>query len=288
MAKHRISGCCLAASVASAPAAQTRSSRTPRGETVERICPTISRTPWAHDPSLLLEGGRSVEVRQVAGEGTETVKLTNVVPPIRFDSGCRETFRDRHIESLRKALDGMRDRRNVRLHLVGHADDQRLSGRAGARVRRQRGPVARARRRGGRVPAARLALPAEAISYEWAGDTQPVASNDDAGRPGAQPPRRGGGLVRRGRADGARRGVLVNEDIKRIKVCRMETVCKMRYKEGTRAHARAEPRAAAALRGRGRRRSPRIHRAGPQGARQPAGQAERDRQVHRLHRRRRR
>ena len=36
----------------------------------------------------------------------------------------------------------------------------------------------------------------------------------------------------RSRATLAEEEVLVREDIKRVKVCRMETVCKMRFKEG--------------------------------------------------------
>ena len=48
------------------------------------------------------------------------------MPPIRFDSGVADISQS-YVESLRKALDDLRDRRNVRLHLVGHADDQPLS-----------------------------------------------------------------------------------------------------------------------------------------------------------------
>ena len=51
--------------------------------------------------------------------------------------------------------------------------------------------------------------------------------------------------------------VVVAEEIKRVKVCRMETVCKMRYQgRPCAARARPEPGRAAALRGRDRRRCP--------------------------------
>ena len=74
-----------------------------------------------------------------------------------------------------------------------------------------------------------LTLPPEAISFEWAGDTRPVASN----------------ATEEGRAQNRRVEVevwydevvdkvaleefLVPHEIKRVKVCRMETVCKLRF-----------------------------------------------------------
>ena len=80
-----------------------------------------------------------------------------------------------------------------------------------------------------------LDLPPDAISFEWAGDAQPIATNaSDEGR----------ALNRRVEVEvwydevgTALRDeeVVVAEDIQRVKVCRMETVCKMRYLEG---HAR--------------------------------------------------
>ena len=84
---------------------------------------------------------------------------------------------------LRRILDKMRDRRNVRLHLVGHADTQPLSPALAAVFGDNEGL---SRERAGEVAEllkGTLALPAEAISYEWAGDQQPVASNEtEAGR----------------------------------------------------------------------------------------------------------
>src|SRR6185436_13308998 len=98
------------------------------GETVERHFPVEAPlTPWAQDPKLLEnEAGDKLEKRQVETERVETVKLANVVPPIRFDSGVAN-IPQTYVESLRKTLEELTDRRNVRLHLVGHADDQPLS-----------------------------------------------------------------------------------------------------------------------------------------------------------------
>jgi hypothetical protein len=74
----------------------------------------------------------------------------------------------------------MRDRRNVRLHFVGHADSQPLSG-ALTQVYGDNSGLSR--ERAGEVAEffkLALGLPPEAISFEWAGDTQPIASNATA------------------------------------------------------------------------------------------------------------
>ena len=85
-----------------------------------------------------------------------------------------------------------------------------------------------------------LELPPEAISFEWAGDTQPIAANDtDEGR------------ARNRRVevevwyDESETGpkvedVVVPGEIKQVKVCRMEKVCKLRYREGEARRARVK------------------------------------------------
>ena len=87
---------------------------------------------------------------------------------------------------------------------------------------------------------AALALPPEAISFEWAGDTQPIASNATA---------EGRALNRRVEVEVwydeigqkvAVEEVVVPEEIKRVKVCRTETVCKLRYREGHARRARVK------------------------------------------------
>jgi flagellar motor protein MotB len=211
----------------------------PLGEPVERhLSDAQPLTPWAHDPSLLEnEAGDRLETRQVAGEKLETVKLTGVVPPIHFESGVADIPAG-YVERLGKVLEGMRDRRNVRLHFVGHADSQPLSD-ALTKVYGDNSGLSR--ERAGEVAEffkLALGLPPEAIAFEWAGDTQPIASNATAA----------------GRAQNRRvevevwydkpvesvrdEEVLVTEDFKRVKVCRVETVCKMRYQEGHERRAR--------------------------------------------------
>jgi flagellar motor protein MotB len=204
-----------------------------RGEAVERHLPgDQTPTPWVHDPNVLRQqAGDRIEVREAATEALETVKLANVVPPIRFASGVAE-IPDSTVAELRKILDGMRDKRNVRLHLLGHADTQPLSPALAAVFGDNEGL---SRERAGEVAEflkTSLVLPAEAISYEWAGDTQPVASNEtEAGR----------ALNRRVEVEVwydevedavALEEFLVEEEFRQVKVCRMDTVCRLRYMEG--------------------------------------------------------
>ncbi len=209
------------------------------GETVEHhLSPDQTLRRWSQDPDLLdSERGDRLEVRRVAGEKYETVKLKNVVPPIRFESGVAQIPRD-YVDKLNAILETMRHRRNVRLHFVGHADSQRLSD---ALVRVFEDNAGLSRERAGEVAEyfkSALNLPAEAITYEWFGDTQPISSNQTE---------EGRALNRRVEVevwyDEARDAVkdeevVVTDDIKRIKVCRMETVCKLRYREGHSRRAR--------------------------------------------------
>ena len=108
-----------------------------------------------------------------------------------------------------------------------------------------------------------LALPPEAISYEWAGDTQPIATNATAGGPRAQPSRRGRGLVRpaaesaarggsrRRRGHQARQGLPHGDRLQAALPGRSRAAC-----------ARAQPRRPAALRGRDDGRHGGVHAPG--------------------------
>src|SRR5579862_6083315 len=109
---------CLALIAASAQAQTV--DETTLGNPVERQLPTDQPlAPRARDPEQIrTEAGDRLEKRKLLSESFETVKLKNVIPPIHFESGVAK-IPDNYVETLRKALDGLRDRRNVRLHLVG-------------------------------------------------------------------------------------------------------------------------------------------------------------------------
>jgi len=206
------------------------------GEAVERhISGDQPFSQWAQDPALLdTESGDRLETRDVVAEDVQTVKLSDVVPAIHFNSGVAD-IPPSYVEKLRGILDDMKDLHNVRLHLVGHADNQPLSDRLAGVFGDNAGL---SRERAGEVAEylqAALNLPPEAISFEWVGDTQPVATNDTP---------EGRAQNRRVEVEvwydeikskAATEEFLVKEDIKRVKVCRIETVCKLRYMEG---HAR--------------------------------------------------
>src|SRR5688572_33120791 len=85
----------------------------PRGEATERHIPgEIKPTQWAHDPNLLgTQAGDRFETREVAAEELETVKLTNLVPPIHFAVGVAE-IPDSTVAELREILESMSGRRN--------------------------------------------------------------------------------------------------------------------------------------------------------------------------------
>ena len=211
------------------------------GEAVERHLSTDEPfKPWVQDPDRLeTEEGDSIDTRETLTDGLETIKLANLVAPIRFESGVAN-IPGETVASLGAILERMRDRINVRLHLIGHADNQPLSPQL-AEVYGDNAGLSR--ERAGEVAEhfqTALALPPEAISYEWAGDTDPVATN----------------LTEAGRAQNRRVEVevwydevveqlaleefLVPHEIKRVKVCRMETVCKLRYVDGHARRARVQ------------------------------------------------
>ncbi|GAB3099379.1 hypothetical protein GCM10027217_17460 [Pseudomaricurvus hydrocarbonicus] len=175
--------------------------------------------------------GDRLETQQVTEQDVNTVKLQNVVPAIHFDSG-KADIPPEYVALLRDVLASMQDRNNVRLHFVGHTDSASLSpelksiyGDNVGLSRERAGTTAEYFQRA-------MDLPAESISYEGLGEGRPIASNRTAD----------------GRAENRRvevevwydelsekqveKEVLVAEQMNRIKVCRVETVCKLTYKAG--------------------------------------------------------
>ncbi len=226
--------------VEASPDAEVR--ETPaRGESAERHLSTDQDfTSWVLDPSIFEEDqGDRTEIRQVVEPDVRTVKLENVVPPIRFREGEAEIPED-YIGILRDVLDGMRDRANVRLHFVGHADSKPLSH---ALEEIYGDNVGLSRERAGATAEyfqSALNLPPEAISYEGLGDSQPIAGN--ATEEGRILNRRvevqvwydeiGEKMVEQ--------EVIVPREVNRIKICRTETVCKLRYKDAHSHRARVK------------------------------------------------
>ena len=209
------------------------------GQSGERHLPgDPAPTLWALDPEALREANADrLESRATTERSVETIKLLDVVPPIPFASG-RADLPPETLATIRVQLDSMQHLENVRLHLVGHADEQALSPALQDRFgdneglsRERAGEVAELLQRA-------LALPPESVDFSWAGAEEPLASN-------ATPE----GRARNRRVEveiwydepreiAATEEVVVREDVRRFKVCRTETVCKLRYRDGHERRAR--------------------------------------------------
>lgn len=178
-----------------------------------------------------------IEKKNVLEQEVTTKKLKNVVPPIHFKSGGAD-IPDNYIGLLRDVLNKVKHRNNVRLHFVGHSDDLKLSGRL---KKKYKDNVGLSRERAGTTAEyfqKALKLPPDAISYDGMGEHEPIASNK----------------TNAGRAKNRRvevqvwydeikekiveKDVVIAGQMTRIKVCRIETVCKLRYKEGHSNRAR--------------------------------------------------
>jgi len=213
----------------------------PMGEAVERhLSSGEPFRQWVQDPERVeTELSDTLEVREVITDDLETIKLSNLLPPIHFETGVADVPATT-VKSLSEIFERMQDRMNVRLNLVGHADNQRLS-RELAKIYGDNEGLSR--ERAGEVAEYfqnALNLPAEGVSYQWSGDSQPIATN----------------LTEEGRAQNRRVEIeiwydepgeqvtleefLVPQEIKRAKVCRMETVCKLRFVEGHARRARVQ------------------------------------------------
>ncbi len=207
-----------------------------QGVAAERHLPADEpATPWIHDPNIFNEAaGDRTEKRAVTEQAATTIKLENLVPPIHFGLGEADIPED-YIALLRDVLDGMRHRANVRLHFIGHTDNLPLSE---ALVRRYGDNIGLSRERAGTTAEYcqhALDLPPEAISYEGLGESRPVADNRTE---------KGRRLNRRVEVQvwydeisekQVEKEVYVPRKVHRVKVCRTETVCQLRYKPG---HAR--------------------------------------------------
>lgn len=228
----------LAETKASAIAPETSAiERRSLGESVEKHIPSDEpRTQWVQSIEPTGQGDR-LETRKVVAQEVKTVKLQNVVPPIRFGSGEAE-IPENYTARLREVLQRMKDRKNVRLHFVGHTDNVPVVGEAKMKYGDN---VGLSRERAGTVAEyfkRVLGLSPESISYEGMGEAQPVATNATEG---------GRTFNRRVEVEVwydevgkkvVEKEVVVAEQFNRVKVCRVETVCKLRYKEGHAKRAR--------------------------------------------------
>jgi len=193
---------------------------------------------WKQEKEIAVtDESKNVELKKVLQQNIKTLKLENVVPPIQFESG-KAHIPENYVDLLRDILSGMKNRINVRLHFIGHTDDVKLSG----SLKEQYGDnLGLSRERAGTTAEffqRALHLPPEAISFDGLGDSKPVATNNtNAGR---TKNRRVEVQVWYDQVDEqmVEKKVRIQQETKKIKICRIETVCKIRFKEGHSKRAR--------------------------------------------------
>jgi len=210
------------------------------GENTEQhLAPDAVFNLWIQDETFFRPREEDrVEIKKVLEKSAETFKLENAVNDIPFRSG-QEIIPEQYVNELKQLLDKMKNRANVRVHFVGHSDNDRLTGASIAKYGDNIG-LSKARAETTAEFFQRvLDLPPESISYDGVGASQPIASNN----------------TQAGKAKNRRVEVQVWYDeikeyvvekevvvpapkLHRVKVCRKETVCKLRYKKGTSKRAR--------------------------------------------------
>jgi len=210
------------------------------GENTEKhLAPDAVFNLWIQDETFFRPREEDrVEIKKVLEKSAETFKLENAVNDIPFQSG-QEIIPEQYVNELKQLLDKMKNRANVRVHFVGHSDNDRLTGASVAKYGDNIG-LSKARAETTAEFFQRvLDLPPESISYDGVGASQPIASNN----------------TQAGKAQNRRVEVQVWYDeikeyavekkvrvaakkLNRIKVCRKETVCKLRYKKGNSKRAR--------------------------------------------------
>lgn len=214
----------------------------PIGQNTEKhFPPNMEFTLWAQDESQFKPKDEDrVEIKKVLEKETETFKLKDAVPAIGFESGT-VNIPDSYVEKLRNVLSEMKNRTNVRLHFIGHSDTDKLSGALRAKYINNFGLSKFRAQETAEYFQRELDLPPDAVSFDGAGDTKPIASNDTEA-----------GKARNRRVevqvwyDEVTENVLEKEFIvpakklNRLKVCRKETVCKLSYKEGNARRARLQ------------------------------------------------
>jgi len=214
----------------------------PLGENTEKHYPPNQEfILWAQDETFFKpkEDDR-VEVKKVLEKETETFKLEGAVPSIGFKSGTID-IPESFVEKLRDVLGEMKNRTNVRLHFIGHSDTDKLGPGLRAKYINNIGLSKYRAEKTAEYFQRELDLPPDAVSFDGAGDTKPIASNDTAA-----------GKAKNRRVevqvwyDEVTESVVEKEfvvpakKLNRLKVCRKETVCKLSYKEGNARRARLQ------------------------------------------------
>ncbi len=146
----------------------------------EMLLPDEAFTLWMQDEEQFRpQQDDEVVFEKRIVQDAETIKLDGLVDPVRFSSG-RDDIPEEFIGQLRDVLNDMQGRANVRLHFIGHTDNQALSGASKARYGDNIGLSAARSRMVAEFFQRALGLPPEAVSFEGRGADEPLGSNDTA------------------------------------------------------------------------------------------------------------
>jgi flagellar motor protein MotB len=214
----------------------------PLGQNTEKHFPPNQEfTLWTQDETFFKpQEEDKVEIKKVLEKETETHKLEGKVPAIGFKSG-EVNIPDSYVEKLRDILNEMKNRSNVRLHFIGHSDSDKLSGALRAKYINNIGLSKYRAQETAEYFQRELDLPPDGVSFDGAGDSKPIASNDTAA--GKRKNRRVEVQVWYDEVSEKlveKEFVVPAKKLNRLKVCRKETVCKLSYKEGNARRARLQ------------------------------------------------
>ena len=222
----------------SAPAVQLQAHPLPKN--AEQLLPPDEIfILWTQDETFFRPREEDrVEMQKVLDKKAETFKLENAVPAIAFRSGEAD-IPESAVTQLREVLATMKHRANVRVHFIGHSDSDKLGPGLAAKYGDNIG-LSRAR---AEITAEffqrALNLAPESVTYDGAGDTKPIATNNTV--EGKRKNRRVEVQVWYDEITETavdKEVVVEAQGLNRVKICRKEVVCKLQYREGNAKRAR--------------------------------------------------
>ncbi len=124
------------------------------------------------------EKGRTITIEREISE-TQSVAHEQSIDPIKFRSG-KHMIDDELVEKLRDIITRLGGLDNLRLHFIGHTDNQPLSARARATYGDNYGLGEFRAKRAAEFFREKLGLNEQSVSYEGRGPDEPLAANDTA------------------------------------------------------------------------------------------------------------
>ncbi len=149
----------------------------PVGENSERLLPNESFLFWGLD--RVVSNPKEGKTIMVEREIIEIQKVAHDqhIESIKFRSG-KHMIDEKFVEKLRDILIRLGGLDNLRLHFIGHTDNQRLSARARAIYKDNYGLGEFRAKQAADFFRKKLGLAEQTVSYEGKGPDEPLASND--------------------------------------------------------------------------------------------------------------